>query len=423
MERASGQTLIDEREEREEFPHTRNTHESKSAKTAPPARRRAMLILSLVLLIALVAGGAYWWHSLGYESTDDAQVDGHLNAVGSRVEGTLLHVYVDDNQTVAAGQLLAELDPADFQVQVDQARATLEQSKAQLLSERPNVGITDAENERDLQNQQAELSNSTAALAGAEHDADKARAQLKQDAASDLRYQADYARYRRLFEREETSREKFEQYRAQAEASAATLEADRASLQSSGKMVEQRRAQLDQANIKLNQLRRTAPSQLAIRYANVTTRRAQAQSNEADLRQQILKLGYCRIVAPVSGIITQRSAENGVHVTAGQQLMMIVRTDDLYVTANFKETQLQHMRPGQAATVHIDSFDRDLKGKVESLGGVTGSRSSVLPPENATGNFVKVVQRLPVRIRLDAHQEGSERLRPGLSVLPKVKLD
>jgi membrane fusion protein (multidrug efflux system) len=187
--------------------------------------------------------------------------------------------------------------------------------------------------------------------------------------------------------------------------------------------VEQRRAQLAQEQSKLQQTQSSAPLQVAIREADIKSQQANAEAAQAALEQSRLNLGYTRIDAPVSGVITQRSAEVGARISKGQQLFMIVQTSDLWVTANFKETQLARIHPGQHVRIHVDALRDDFEGTVESMPAVTGSRTSVLPPENATGNYVKVIQRLPVRIRFNAGQKDLDKLRPGMSVEPKVRLD
>jgi membrane fusion protein (multidrug efflux system) len=230
------------------------------------------------------------------------------------------------------------------------------------------------------------------------------------------------ARYKLLIAKEEVSQQEYDQIVAAAKAQAATVEANQASLQSSAQTVDQRRAQLSEAESRLAQYRRTAPQQIAIRRANVVSNRASAQSMQSQVEQAQLKLSYTKIVAPVAGIVMKRSAEIGEHISAGQQLMEIAQIGDVWVTANFKETQLRRVQPRQSVTIHVDALNKDFDGYVEGIGGSTGSIASVLPPENATGNFVKVVQRIPVRIRFRPNQAELDRLRPGMSVEPNVRI-
>ena len=384
-------------------------------------RRRAFTIFFVVLLIAVIGALLWWLHARDYEGTDDAQVDAHLNPVTARIDGTITHVYVEDNQWVKPGDPLVDLDPRDRQAALDQALAQLGQAKSQVTSQAPNVPITSVENATNIETAQAEVANSEAALAAARRDYQVAEAKLAESEANNGRAQADLARYKTLIAKEEVSQQEYDQIAATAKAQAATVEASRASLLSAEKTVDQRRAQLQQSESKLAQYRRNGPRQIEIQKAMVTANRANAQNAEAQLESRRLELSYTKIAAPVAGIVMKRSAEVGAHISAGQQLMMIVQMADVWVTANFKETQLRLMRPGQPATIHVDALNRDFDGYVENIGGATGSISSVLPPENATGNYVKVIQRIPVRIRFKPNQAGLERLRPGMSVEPSVR--
>ncbi len=393
---------------------------------APPtnkaARRRAFLIFFVVLLAIGASAFAYWLHARNFQDTDDAQVDGHLNPISSRVEGTIAKVYVEDNTFVKAGQPLADLDPRDFQVALDQANAQYAQANTQVVVQRPNVPITEAENATNISTADAEVTNAQAALAAAERDCDTSQARLAQSEATNARAQADLARYQVLISKEEVSQQEFDQISSTAKAQAADVTASEAALGSAKHVVDQRRAQLLEAQSRLAQYRRTAPEALAIRRASVQSEQAAAQTAQAQLEQAKLNLSYTRIVAPVDGIVLRRSAEVGAHVTAGQQLFQIAQVNDLWVTADFKETQTREIHPGQPVTIHVDALKQDFRGSVETIGATTGAVASVLPPENATGNYVKVVQRLPVRIRFEPDQNGMDRLRPGMSVEPKVQI-
>jgi membrane fusion protein (multidrug efflux system) len=400
-----------------------NQYQSEMAEETPPRRRVNLFVIGAVVL-GLVAVGVVWYlYSLGYESTDDAQVDGHLNPIAARIDGTVKAVHVDDNQTVQAGMLLVELDPNDDQVSFEQAQAQYDEALAQLSASHPNLPITRIGNLNDLTSQRAEVVGSEASLSAAQHDLDSAVARLKESQAVDERDQADLARYKTLYDGQVVSRADFDHYKATADAETQTVAANQASLASSQKTVELRMAQLAEQRSKLQQTQSTAPLQLAIREADIKTQQANAEAAQAALEQNRLNLAYCRIVAPVSGVVAERSAEIGARISKGQQLLMIVQTGDLWVTANFKETQLARMRPGQHVRMYVDALHDNFDGTVESMPAVTGSRTSVLPPENATGNYVKVIQRLPVRIRFTAGQKDMDKLRPGMSVEPKVHLD
>ena len=397
-----------------------------SATEAPPEakkRRFNPIILIGVVAVLAVAGVLYYLYTQTYQDTDDAQVNGHLDPIASRVDGTITAVHVDDNYTVKAGDPLVDLDPADSKVSLAQAQAQYDQATAQLGASHPNVPITRTSNVADVTSQQAEVANADAALAAAQHDLDSDIAKLKQAQATSDRNQADFARYQVLYDKKEVSKANYDQYRAIAEAQQAAVAASEAQVASARKIIDQRRAQLVSEQAKLRQTQQNGPLQLQIREADIKTSAANAEASSAALDQAKLNLSYSHITAPIAGVVTQRSAELGARVSTGQQLMMIVQIDDLWVTANFKETQLARMHPGQKVRIHVDALNDNFEGTVESMPAATGSATSVLPPENATGNFVKVVQRLPVRIRFNRGQHDLEKLRPGMSVEPKVELN
>ncbi len=397
--------------------------ETLAPEASSPRSRVRLYVIGLVALVVVGIGVGWYLYSLGYESTDDAQVDGHLNPIAARIDGTIKAVHVDDNQSVQAGTLLIELDPSDDEVALQQAKAQYDEAVAQLGASHPNLPITLNNNLNDLTSQRAEVVGSEAALAAAQHDLDNAADKLKQSQAVDEQNQADFARYKTLFDGQVVSRADFDHYKAVAAAQTQTVAANQAALASAQKTVEQRMAQLAQQHSKLQQTQSSAPLQVAIREADIKSQQANVEAAQAALEQRRLNVGYSSVVAPVSGVVAERSAEVGARISKGQQLLMIVQTGDLWVTANFKETQLAHMRPGQHVRMYVDALHDDFDGTVESMPAVTGSRTSVLPPENATGNYVKVIQRLPVRIRFNAGQKDMDKLRPGMSVEPKVHLD
>jgi membrane fusion protein (multidrug efflux system) len=393
-------------------------------KPLEPARRRINPVVLVFVLIILLAVGVGWYlYARQFEDTDDAQVDGHLNPLAARVDGTIKAIYTDDNQPVKAGQLLVELDPRDYQVALDQAQAQSQQAQAQLEAAHPNLPITVSGNRADLTSQQAQVVNAQAALAAAQHDLENAIAKLKESQATNDRNQADFSRYQTLYDKQEVSRADYDQYKAAAASQTQAVAANQASVASAQKVVEQHQAQLADQQSKLAQTERDAPLQIAIRQADIRGEQANREASLSGVERARLNLDYCRITAPVSGIVTERSAEIGARISAGQQLLMIVETGDLWVTANFKETQLARMHPGQSARIYVDALGENFDGTVESMPAITGSRTSVLPPENATGNFVKVVQRMPVRIRFRPNQRDLGKLRPGMSVEPKVRVD
>jgi len=397
-----------------------------AAESATPAASRPSVKPYLVgiAVFALMAVGTGWYlHARGFEDTDDAQIDGHLNPVAARIDGTIKSVHVEDNQRVEGGMLLVELDPNDSKIALDQAQAQHDQAMAQLNASHPNLPMTLISNRSDLTSRRAEVAGAEAALSAARHDLASATARFKESQAVNDRDQADFARYQALFEEKLVARADFEHFKATAAAQAQTVLLNEAAVASAQKTVEQRMAQLTEQRSRLEQTQSSAPLQVAIREADIKSQQANEEATQAALEKSRLNLSYCRIEAPVAGVITQRSAEVGARISAGQQLFMIAQTDDLWVTANFKETQLARMRPGQGVQIYVDALRKKFDGTVESMPAVTGSRTSVLPPENATGNYVKVVQRLPVRIRFNTGQKNLDKLRPGMSVEPKVRLD
>jgi len=394
-------------------------------KAEPPATRgrsRAFLIFFIVLLVAAGAGIYYWLQSRNFESTDDAEVEAHLNSISSRVDGTIIAVYTDNNRFVKAGDPLVDLDPRDFQVTVDQARAQLAQAASQVTAQQPNIPITEQENSTNITAAEADVANSEAAVGVAERDRESAIARLAEAQANASKAHSDLDRYTLLIKNEEVSQQEFDQVAATAKAQDATVAANKAAVEAAGRTVEQRRAQLAQTKARLTQYRNNAPAQVAIRQANVKSQQANEETAQALLEQARLKLSYTKILAPAAGIVLKRAAEVGERVNAGQQLLMIAQIGDIWVTANFKETQMHNIKPGQSARIHVDALGQDFEGYVETIGGSTGAIASVLPPENATGNYVKVVQRIPVRLRFKPNQSGLDRLRPGMSVEPDVRI-
>ena len=282
--------------------------------------------------------------------------------------------------------------------------------------------ITATTNRSSITSTEADINNATAATAAAEHDQDADIARLGEARANEAKAQADLARYKTLVEKDEVSREEYDQKVAAAQASAEQVKSLQAMVEAAAQIIDQRKAALSQVQIKLAQVRSNAPQEMEIRRAAVQSAQASSQAARAQVDQALLNLKYTKIIAPVSGVIGRKSVEVGMRVQPGQQLLVIVPLDDIWVTANFKESQIRRMRPGLSVKIHVDAFDKDYDGYVESLPAATGAKFSLLPPENATGNYVKVVQRLPVRIRFKDGQDPERRLRPGMSVEPKVFL-
>jgi membrane fusion protein, multidrug efflux system len=386
-----------------------------------PSGRWKAIVVVLLVVAALAAGGAWYWsYAQTFESTDDAQIYAHLNSVSAVIDGPITKVLTDEDQYVKAGQLLAEIDPAYYVAMVDQAKATKAQKDAEIQAHNPNVQITETTSEAGMASAEAQVRTADAAIAWAEGDYAAAQAKLKEAEANRVKAQADVARYQALVQKDEIPRQIYDQSVATAQALTAAVDSARATADASQKLVDQRRAQLVEAQTRLMEVTRNAPLQLAISRANVVSKKADAEAAKAEIERQQIALYNTKIYAPVSGIVTKRSVELGNSAKVGQQLFLIAQTGDLWVEANFKETQMRHIRAGQKATISVDAFGEDFKGYVESMPAATGTITSLLPPENASGNFVKVVQRLPVRLRFEKNQPGLDRLRPGMSVEPKV---
>jgi membrane fusion protein (multidrug efflux system) len=386
-----------------------------------PFSRRMLLILAAALAAITVL--SWWLYAQRFESTDDAQIEGHINLLSSRVSGTVLYVNpkAENNQYVEAGTLLVELDPRDYQAALEHAGADRATREAAARSAGVNVPITNASAFSQLRVAEAARDEAIAAvdaeeaaLAGSQH-------KVLQDEAIYARAERDRIRYQGIVESGVVSRSEYDAREAEAIADAQILESDRATviaeqhkIAQARSMVAQRRAQVAAA--------RTAPQQVSDAQARSESSIGQVGQAKADVHTAELNLGYTKVYAPVSGIIGRKTVEIGQHIQPGQSLLAIVPLNDIWITANFKETQLKHMLPGQPVSIHADAFDRDYKGTVENLPGAAGTLFNLLPPENASGNFVKVVQRLPVRIRLSPGEDPHHLLRPGMSVEPRVKV-
>ena len=381
-----------------------------------PRFRLALIVGGIVVLVA----GSFLWRYLGsYESTDDAQIDGHLNAISARVSGHVTKLLVNDNQYVEAGTLLVEIDPRDYEIAVASARAAYQDALATAESMRVNVPITTASTGSQLSAAQSEVQGMRAGLLMSRQQLEGARAQLEQAIANDIKAQNDVGRYKQLVDKQEISHQQYDQAVAAARSSAAGVTAARASVAAAEQQVTQSQAKLNQMDANLRAAQ-TAPQQNAAVRARAQAAMAQAQQKKAALDQALLNLQYARLVAPVNGIVSNRTVEVGQNVQIGQELMKIINLDDIWVTANFKESQLRLMRPGQGATISVDAYGKKYNGHVQSIAGASGALFSMLPPENATGNYVKVVQRIPVKITFDPGETKEHILRPGMSVEPKV---
>ena len=390
----------------------------------PMTRRKKIILGSAALLVAAVAG--YFVHNAFlFESTDDAQVDGHVMPLSARITGHVETVNVVAGQLVHAGDVLIVIDPKDYQISVDQARANLADADATAASSHLNVPITSASAFSGLDSAQAAVKNAEAGVAAAEHNLQADEAALQQAQANAVKTDADLVRYEQLVQKQDISRQHYDGAVSAARANQAAVKAAEAVGAAAAQALQQAQGKLVQAKADLRNAQ-TAPQQVSLTAARAKAADSQVLRRKAELEQAELSLSYTIIRAPVTGIVGKKNVEIGQNVSIGQELVSVVPLDDVWVTANFKETQLAHVRPGQPVMIKIDAYGRAWKGHVTNLGGGTGSVFSLLPPENATGNYVKVVQRVPVRIDFDRpaddpfNEDGL--LKPGLSVEPKVRV-
>lgn len=380
-------------------------------------RFRMFLIVGVVVL--LVAGFFLWRYFTSYESTDDAQIDGHLNPVSARVTGHVQKLLVDDNQYVQSGQEVVQIDPRDYQVLVAQAQADYDDAVATAHAAGVNIPITSTSTTSQLSSAAGEAETALATLNAARQQYDAANAQLVQADANNVKAQNDLARYKQLVSKQEISQQQYDQAYAAAQASAAAVDQARAQASAAQQDIKAAQGRVAQAEANVRQAR-TGPQQVAAMRSRAQSAEAIVEAKKAALDQAQLNLQYTSIISPVNGVVTNRTVEAGQNVQPGQELMRIINLDDIWVTADFKETQLRNMRVGQPVTIHVDTTGADYKGHVQSIAGASGSITSLLPPENATGNFVKVVQRIPVKITFDPGETRQHVLRPGMSVEPKV---
>ena len=383
-----------------------------------PSRRGLIFV---ILGILIVAGAAFYWRSTFSEDTDDAQINGHLIQISSRITGTVLKVNVNENQYVAKDTVIAELDPADYQVAVENAQAALASAKAAAVAAKVNVPITSISTGSTLSSAGADVSGAHAGVLQAQRQVESAQAKLAQAQANNVKANQDLERYKPLVAKDVISKQQFDAAVAEADATAAAVADAQASIQAAQQQVQvyQDRERQSQAQFKSAE---TGPQQVAAKNAQADQALAQVKAAQAQLDQANLNLSYTKIVAPANGIVTRKSVELNQNVSSGQNLMTLVSLDDLWVTANFKETQLKHISAEQLVEISVDATGKTYHGKVKQIGGATGSVLSLFPPENATGNYVKVVQRVPVRIDFTdlANEDKDHLLRPGLSVEPKV---
>jgi membrane fusion protein (multidrug efflux system) len=388
------------------------------------SRRKKVLVISAVIVAAITA--AYFaWNAFRYEDTDDAQVDGHVMPLSARISGHIQEVHVIEGQLVRAGDVLVTIDPEDYKTAAEQARANLTNALATAASSHWSVPITFITVYSNLDSAKTAVVNAEAGLRAAEQNYESAKAALTQAEANAVKSDADLERAKQLVAKEDISRQQYDQAVAGATANRAGVVSVQAGVHAAEQAVQQAQGKLLQAKNDLKTAE-TAPDQISLMRANALAADAQTSQRKAQLAQAQLNLSYTIIRSPVTGIIGKKSVEVGQNVSIGQEMLEVVPLNDVWVTANFKETQLEHMRPGQRVKIKVDAYGRAWYGHVTNMGGGTGSVFSLLPPENATGNYVKVVQRVPVRIdfdrteRQDFNAEGL--LKPGLSVEPDVRV-
>ena len=370
-----------------------------------PHAKRYIIAIAAVLVV----GAVLWWmYARVRESTDDAQIEGNVTPVAARVAGTVQKVLVNDNQQVKAGDILVQLDPADYLVAVQKAEADLAEAQANAGAAVTGVPVSSMTYTSDL-------AVAKANLAAAQKEVDTANARLAEAKANYTKVAADLKRFTTLVAKDEVSRQQYDAAVANEQTAAAAVQAAEAAVAAAQSHVVQAQAQVNAAG--------TAPQQIAITRSKAGSAEALVKAREAALAQAKLNLEYCTVRAAVDGVVTKKSVQPGQIVQPGQPLMALSPLQDVWVVANFKENQLQNMKVGQKATVHVDAYDKDFDAHVDSIGGTTAARTSLLPPENATGNYVKVVQRVPVKIVFDKGQDPQHPLLPGMSVVATVRTD
>jgi membrane fusion protein, multidrug efflux system len=398
------------------LPATERDFRTRPSRTASSGFRIAVIIGVVVLL---VVGFFVYRYISSYEDTDDAEIDGHINSISARITGHVAKLDIVDNQYVEAGTVLVEIDPTDYQVAFDRARADYQDARAAASAAGVNVPITDVNTTSQVSATEADVVSARAGIAASRQQFDAAQAQREEAEANDVKVQNDLVRYKQLVDKQEISQQQYDQAVAAAKASAASVVAAHAMADAAQSQVTQAQGKLVQAEANFRSAQ-TAPRQMQIIRSRAESAEAQVLQKKAALDQAQLNLEYTKIIAPVAGVVSDRTVEVGQNVAPGQELMKVIPLRDIWITANFKETQLRYMKVGQPVTIEVDANGRKYNGKVNSIAGASGARFSLLPPENATGNYVKVVQRIPVKIVLDPGENSDQSLRPGMSVEPKV---
>jgi membrane fusion protein, multidrug efflux system len=388
---------------------------------AYPRRRSYKRWIFLISFVVLAIGGVFLWLYLsGFESTDDAQVDVHLYPVSARISGYIQKVYVEDNQWVNEGSTLVEIDPKDYEVALARAQAALDNSEAAAESMNIDVPISSVDTSSQLKFTSSDIENAQAAIQAADKEAAAAHARLLEAQAENVKAQDDVTRYRLLLAKDEVPKQVYDHAYAAAASNAAAVAAAEASEAAALQAVQEARSRLLEAEARYEDAQ-AGPQRVASTRAKALAAVADVHQKRAAVEQAQLNLGYTKILAPVTGEVTKKVVV-GLNVEPGEQLLTVVPLDQVWITANFKETQLKHMRVGQKVKIDLDSNGRSYKGHIDSIAGATGPLFSLLPPENATGNYVKIVQRVPVKIVLEPGENRDRQLRPGMNVEAKVYL-
>jgi len=388
---------------------------------AYPRRRSHKRWIVVAVVVVGLAGGIYLWHYLsGFESTDDAQVDVHLYPVSARISGYVEAVHVGDNQYVEKGATLVDIDPKDYQVAVAKAQANLQNAEDSARALNIDVPISSVDTASQLKYTSSDIVEAKAAIATGEKQVAAAQARIREAEAQNVKAQDDVQRYHLLLVKDEVPKQTYDYSVAAAQTDTAAVAAARADEAAAEQVVQQARSRLFEAMAR-NESAQAGPQRVASTRARALSAVAEVRQRKAELDQAELNLGYTKVVAPVSGEVTKKVVV-GLNVEPGEQLLTVVPLDEVWITANFKETQLRHMRPGQKVEITCDSNGRSYRGHVDSISGATGPVFSLLPPENATGNYVKIVQRIPVKIVLEPGEDRDRELRPGMNVEAEVYL-
>jgi membrane fusion protein, multidrug efflux system len=400
---------------------TGNSGATKAPIPAYPKRRsRKRLILIATLVVVVIAGVFLWIYFSGFESTDDAQVDVHLYPVSARISGYIQKVNVDDNQWVQEGYALVEIDPKDYEVALARAQAALDNADAAAESLNIDVPVSSVDSSSQLKFTSSDIQNAQAAIEAADKQAAAAHARVLEAQAENVKAQDDVTRYRLLLAKDEIPKQVYDYAYAAAATDAAAVAAAEANEAAALQAVQEAQSRLIEAEARYADAQ-AGPQRVASTRAKALAAVADIRQRRAALEQAQLNLGYTKIFAPVTGEVTKKVVV-GLNVEPGEQLLTVVPLDQVWITANFKETQLKHMRVGQRAEIHLDSNGRTYRGHVDSIAGATGPLFSLLPPENATGNYVKIVQRVPVKVVMEPGENRDHQLRPGMNVEATVYL-